>query len=191
VPDEDVEYFKPTSGRLMGSLGAIVALAVIAGVAADGLHGSDVAPILGAVFCGVLIWSAMLRPRVGLTQSALVMRNMLSEATIPLAAIDRLGLRTVLAVRAGDRRFVSAAIGRTLRSMRREAGSAPDPVANYADFIEQRIRQRMEDARSRSGIALMSEEQQALAAAVRREWAWVEIAALVVSGVGFVVALLV
>jgi hypothetical protein len=190
VADDRVEYFKPTSGRLIGGIGVMAALAIIILVGIDGLNGSDLTVILAAAFLGVLIWAAMLRPRVGLSQETLVLRNMVTEAKIPLASIERLGLRQVLAVRAGDRRFVSPAIGRSLRSMRRASGTAPDPVASYADFVEERIRHRMEDARARAGIAMMSDEQAALAAGVRREWAWLEFAALAVTGVGFVLALI-
>ena len=117
------------------------------------------------------------------------MRNMVSEARIPLAAIEQMALRQVLAVRAGDRRFVSPAIGRSLRSISKQGNAAPDPVANYADFVEQRIRTRIEGARERSGIAMTSDEQVALGSAVRLDWAWPELVGLVVTGVGFVLAL--
>jgi hypothetical protein len=190
VEDDRVEYFKPTSGRLMGVVGLLAGLAVIVLVLIDGLHGSDLAVILATAFFGVLVWAAMLRPRVGVSQDVLVLRNMVTEAKIPLAAIEQLGLRQVLAVRAGDRRFVSPAVGRSLRAMRKDAGTAPDPISNYCDFVEERIRYRMEDARARSGIALMSDEQLALASGVRREWAWPEALALVVTGVGFVLTLI-
>ena len=116
------------------------------------------------------------------------MRNMVSEAEIPLAAIEQVALRQVLAVRAGNRRFVSPAIGRSRKSISRQGYAAPDPVANYTDFVEQRIRTRMDDARARSG-ALTSDEQLALGSAVRRDWAWPELVGLVVTGVGFLLAL--
>ena len=45
----------------------------------------------------------------------LVLRNMLSTIYIPLAAIEEVAVRQVLAVRAGDKRYVCAGVGRTLR----------------------------------------------------------------------------
>jgi hypothetical protein len=185
-----VEFFKPTSGRLVGGIGVVAAVALVIGVAVDGLEGSDLAVILGTAFVGVLIWASMLRPRVGLSQEVLVLRNMVTEAQVPLVAIEQLRIRQVLAVRAGERRFVSPGIGRSLRAMRKSAGAPPDPVSSYADFVEERIRQRMDDERAKSGIALMSDEQQRLAAGIQVEWAWPELAALVLTGVGFVLALI-
>ena len=190
MAEDRVEYFKPTSGLITGSIGIVVVLAVIVVSVVDGSQGPDVAIILAAAFFGILIWAAMLRPRVGVSEEVLVLRNMVSEAEIPLASIEQLVLRQVLAVRAGDRRFVSPAIGRTLRSIRKQGAAPPDPLANYADFVEERIRTRMEGARARSGIALMSDEQLALGSAVRRVWAWPELVGLIVTGVGFVLALL-
>ena len=42
---------------------------------------------------------------------------------------------------------------------------------------------------ARSGRALTSDEQLALGSAVRRDWAWPELVGLVVTGVGFLLAL--
>ncbi len=55
--------------------------------------------------------------------------------------------------------------------------------------MEDRIRILAEEARQQAGVGLMSDEQMALAAGVRKDWAWLEIAALVVTLVGFVVTL--
>jgi hypothetical protein len=189
VAEDRVEYFKPTSGQIVGSIGIVVALAVIAVSIFDGQHGADPAVILAALFFGILTWAAMLRPRVGVSQDVLVMRNMVSDAKIPLASIEQLALRQVLAVRAGHRRYVSPAVGRSVWSMRRHGDSAPNPLANYPDFVEERIRARMDEARERSGITMMSDEQLALASDVRLDWAWPELVGLVVTGVGFGFAL--
>ena len=96
----------------------------------------------------------------------------------------------MLAVRAGNRRFVSPAVGRSLRSIRKQGYVAPDPAASYPDFVEQRIRTRIDGARARSDIALTSEEQLATGSAVRRDWAWPELVGLLVTGIGFVLSLL-
>ena len=190
MAEDHVEYFKPTSGQIIGSVGIIFGLAVIVVTLFDGMHGSDPAVILATSFLGILVWAAMLRPRVGVSQEMLVMRNMVTEVRIPLAAIEEMALRQVLAVRVGDRRFESPAIGRSLRSIVKHGNAPPDPVANYPDFVEERIRARMEGARERSGIAMKSDDQVALGSDVRLAWAWPELVGLVVTGLGFVVALL-
>ena len=161
----------------------------------------------------MLIWTSTLRPRVMVQGSFLVLRNMLSTVRIPLAAIDEVVVRQVLAVRAGEKRYVCAGVGRSLRqamkgsaAMRaREqtggltgelAGSAvaePEvrPGVIYADFVELRIRDLIQKDRERRGVARSSPEAAELAAQVRREPAWPEIVALGASLVLFVVALLV
>jgi hypothetical protein len=189
VAEDHVEYFKPTSGQIIGFIGIIVALAVIVVSVVDGVHGSDPAVIAATLFLGISVWAAMLRPRVGVSQEVLVMRNMVTEVRIPLAAIEDMALRQVLAVRVGDRRFESPAIGRSLRSIVKQGSAPPDPVANYPDFVEERIRARMESARERSRIAMKSDEQVALGSDVRLDWAWPELVGLIVTGLGIVVAL--
>lgn len=176
----EVEWFSPTSGRTLGGIGLGISLLVLVLVLADGPTGRDLTVACAAIFVAALIWATMLRPRAGLNEEDLVLRNPLSEVRVPLAAIEQLGLQQVLAVRAGDRRFVSTAVGRSLRSMRKTYGQAPDPLSNYSDFVEDRIRRAMESARARAGVALMSDEQLALADGVRRDRAWPEILALAV-----------
>jgi hypothetical protein len=188
---KDIEYFKPTSGRLLGSLGLVLVFGLIGLLVADGLQGSEVVVVLGFACLGVVIWVALLRPRVGLSGEELLLRNPVSDVLIPLVAIESVVLRQVLAVRVGERRYMSAALGRTLRTLRTTTGINPQPAHNYCDFAEERIRQRMEDARALSGITLRSVEQLALAAGVRRSWAWPELVALVVTAGGVLVALVV
>lgn len=192
MAEEVVEQFRPTSGRIMGS----AAVLLVACVVVVGLWPGDqgIAPYVawGALFGGVLAWSAMLRPRLWVTTSHLVMRNMLSTIAIPLAAIEQVAVRQVCAVRAGNRRFVSPAVGRSMAEVRRDRTAKeakPLPDIAYAEFVEDRIRFLAEEARVQAGVGLMSDEQVALAAGVHRQWAWLEIAALVVTLVGFVVTL--
>ena len=82
--------------------------------------------IAGAVLAAVLAWASMLRPALWATPDHLVMRNMLETVHVPLAAIEQLAVRQVLAVRAGDRRYVSTVVGRPLRKAMRpgRSGSA-------------------------------------------------------------------
>jgi hypothetical protein len=190
MPEEPVERFRPTSGRIMGVLAlALVAAVVVTGVL-DRQHGPPLPVVAGAVVFGALVWSAMLRPRVWITESDLVLRNMLETVSIPLAAIETVVVRQVLAVSAGDARYVSPAIGnswrQTIKSNRATERKAP--ADSYPVFVEERISRLAEDARAKRGIRRFSDEQVALAADVRRRPAWPEIVVLAVATVVFVVS---
>lgn len=192
---DTVEWFRPTSGRILGVVGLVVAGGVLALAVRYHAEESSLPLGLGSVCAGVLIWAAMLRPRVGVSSSTLILRNMLETISLPVAAVEELAIRQVLAVRVGDRRYVSPAIGKSWRTLARssvgrgrvESDRAPD----YQTFVEDRIRQLADDARARAGIRRGSPEHLALAAGVRREPAWPEIALLAVTGVGFVASLVV
>jgi len=184
-----VEYFHPTSGRVVGTVGVLGAAVLAVTVVYDGIQHGDPAVFMGAVLFGLLCWGLLLWPRVGVSETHLHLRNTFDSVTIPLAAIEQLALRTVLAIRVGEKRYISTAAGRTLRALRASAGKELDPVANYPDFIEERIRSRMNDARAREGIAVMSDEQVALAAGVRRTWNPQTVVPLGLALVGFVLAL--
>ena len=191
MSDEQPERFAPTSGRLTGVVGMLifVGLAVAGIVDRDAGFSDWVIALLAAV--AALIWAATLRPRLSLVGDDLEMRNMFETVTIPLAAIEELAVRQVLAVRVGDKRFLSPALGKTRRQLnnRPSMGGAmagklrsrpadERTIVNYPDFVEERIRQRMQDARDRLGIRAFSDEQRALAEQVRRVPAIPEIVAL-------------
>jgi hypothetical protein len=190
VADQDVEYFKPTSGRVVGILGVLGALALIVIVLLDGTAGGDLTLIWAATGFGVLVWASVLRPRVGVSSQHLVLRNLASTVTIPLGAVERLVVRQFLAVRVGGKRYVSPALGRNVRPRRRHAwpGSVPDrapdlssdPAKNYCDFVEERIRHRIAEVEPALGPP----------APVVRRWAWPELIAMVVAATGLVVTLL-
>lgn len=191
--DEPVERFHPTSGRIMGTIALVLAAAVVVIGVLDREHGFPLPVVLGAVVFGILVWAAMLRPRVWATGDELVMRNMLNTAHIPLAAIEQVAVRQVLAVSAGERRFVSPAIGRSLRQTLKSNRASGQPTAteSYPVFVEERISQLADDARTQRGVRRFSEEQVALGADVRTTWAWPEIVGLVGFGVAFLVSLFV
>ena len=184
---DGVERFRPTSGRLTGAV-LIVAGSVVAVLAL--IDPSEVAPVVGVtgVLAALLGWAAALRPRVSLVGDDLELRNMLDTVTIPVAAIEELAVRQVLAVRVGEKRFTSPAVGRRRKSLLKGGASVqsdteavtakPDTEQSYAEFVEERIRQRMDDVRARTGVRRGSDEQQALAAGVRRAPAWPEIIGL-------------
>jgi hypothetical protein len=196
---EDVaerQVFRPTSGRVFG----VLALLVGVGLAVIGLtSGSDgvVWPLVAVgVFVAVLAWAAMLRPVVIVEGDRLVLRNMVDTVRIPLAAVEEVVVRQVLAVRVGERRFTSAAIGRTRRQIRRDdklpgAGRDRSPVElaenSYGMYVEDQIRTLAKQARDRLGVAQFSDEQERLAGEVTKTPAVPEIAGLAVPALALVV----
>ncbi len=192
MADAAVEKFRPTSGRVMGVIGLALAATIVAVALIDRDQDIPAYVVWVVLFVGVVIWAAMLRPLVWVTASRLVFRSMLSTISMPLAAIEHVVVSQVLAVRVGDRRYVSASIGKPLREqMRRGREEAPTPAESYGAFVETRIHHLAEEARAQAGIKRYSDEQVALAGQVHRAWAWPEVAALAISAVGFVVSLVV
>lgn len=191
--NDDEIQFRPTSGRVMGSVAVIAAVVVLVIAVAD--PGSVPVPLAAAVaLFAVLAWASMLWPRVSLTADDLVLRTMVERQRLPLAAIEDLAVRQVLAVRVGDKRYVSSALGKPLRKAlgigTRKDDDKPASEVDYVDHVEQQIRDRMEQARARAGVALLSDEQLALAAGVRREPAWLPIALISGAALALVIAIL-
>ena len=193
MAEDVVETFRPTSGRVMGFLALALVVTLLVTAAWPGDQGFAPYVVWGLLFGAVVAWSAMLRPRLWATGSDLVLRNMVTTTYVPLAAIDDIAVRQVLAVRAGDRRYVSPVIGRKLRELtplRQDKDGTTPATMPYPLFVEDRIHHLCERARSQEGIANMSDEQLARADDVRREWAYPEIVAMVITGLGFVASLL-
>ncbi len=175
MQQQPVETFHATSGRVTAVLVLVLAGVVVVLGLVD--PGSVAAPVVaGAVLAAVLAWASMLWPALWVTREDLVMRNMLETVRVPLAAVEQLAVRQVLAVRAGDRRYVSTVVGRPWHKAVRghRAGNAPAEGVSttdvpYADFVEQRLHLLTEQARTTAGVRSLSDEQAALAAGVRRE----------------------
>ena len=187
-----VERFRPTSGRIIGTVGMLIAAAVVVIGVVDREQGFSLPVVFAALFLGILAWAAMLRPGLWATQDELVLRNMLETVHIPLGAIEQVAVRQVLAVSAGEQRYLSPAVGRSRKQAlqaNRSSDAEANPAESYPAFVEERISRLAEDARARRGIALLSDEQLGLARGVRRRPAWPEIIGLAVSAVGFVVSL--
>ncbi|MDO9495358.1 MAG: hypothetical protein Q7J48_06630 [Nocardioides sp.] len=185
MSDVQPERFVPTSGRVLGVLGVVLAATLVGFALVDRNSGFADWGIALSALVGVLTWAAVLRPRVSLVDEYLELRNMLETVHIPLAAIEDLALRQMLVVRSGDKRFVCPALGKSRRRLHGRAalgyGTVAEPAptgVDYADYIEQRIRQRMSEERTAKGVRPGSAEQQALASGVRRQPAWPEIVAL-------------
>jgi len=211
TPEEGVERFAPTGGRVIGVLGLVLAAGIgLMWLAARDDVSTSVAAAAPVV--GVLAWTALLRPRVSASRETLHLRNMLETIHVPLAAVDEIVVRQVLAVRVGEKKLVSPAVGRKLRKVLRAPRPAPfmgpnlpesldDSVGpssgtervqtdiDYVDHVEGRLRDLVSEARARHGITRYSDEAEALARDVRRVPAWPEIAALVLTTGLFVLTL--
>ena len=195
--DEVVERFHPTSGQVTGWMTVVVAAAVVvAGLAYLG-DGFPAWVIGAALLTGVLAWAAMLRPALWATHEHLVMRNLAETVHIRLAAVEEMAVRQVLAVRAADRRWVSTVVGRswrkavTTRKAGGAAGEAPRDEMPYADFVENRLHELVDSARTSAGVRAGSQEQLALPDAVRREPAWLPLGLIAASALVLVVAVVV
>jgi hypothetical protein len=192
VGDDVVEKFRPTSGRITGLLALAMVTAIVLVGLLDQEQGFPPSVVWAALVVGVVVWCAMLRPRLWVTSSDVVMRNMFSTVWVPLVAIEQIIVRQVVAMRAGDKRYVSPAVGKSWRqTLKSSKEPKPGATQSYPAFVEDRLHQLAEEARARAGVTLMSDEQLAAAAGVRRSWAWPEIAALAVTLVGFVVTVII
>jgi hypothetical protein len=212
---EEVQTFRATSGRVTGALGVALS-AVLAVLFVVSEKPSVAVPgVLGCAFFGVLVWAAMLRPRVSATSDELRLTTMFESATIPLAAVENVLVRRYLLVRAGGRKYICPAIGRSLRKtvrneMRWNGGTqilSPglqagdklgslqteakgDPELAYADFVEQQITQLADTDRARRGIEARSEEEYELGSQAVRRRAWPVIGLLAVLAAAFLLSLL-
>lgn len=191
-----VERFHATSGRVIGWLTVVIAAGITVAGVSNLRDGFSPAVVAGAVLAGALAWASMLRPALWVRDAdVLVMRNMFETVELRLAAVEELALRQFLAVRAADRRWVSPVVGRSWRrSMtggRGSSSSGGGAVADmaYPDFVEDRLRALVENARTAAGVRPGSAEQLALPDAVRRQPAWPVIAVVLASLLALVVAL--
>ena len=176
------EKFPPTSGRVVGVLAVLLAVALMVYAIVDGEDGLGAPYAWGAAFAAILSYAALLRPAVRVDSGGLVLRNMLDTNVIPLAAIEEVAVRQVLAVRAHEKRYVSPAIGSSfLRTIRPRTDRSGERELTYPDYVRDRILHLADGARRRAGSGEV--------APVSREWAWPEIAALVVTAVGLVVSI--
>ncbi len=206
--DTTVEKFAPNGGTAMAVVGGVVVLAFVVFWVID----MDSVPLwvpAVALFGGMVLYTSSVRPRVIVKGRDLVFRNMLSTTYLPLASIEELAVRQVMAVRAGGKRYVCSGAGRPLRQAmkgsamqraREQMGglhgemakaAVREPGMSYADFIEIRVEELVKQDRIRRGIKRYSPEADELAGEIRRELAWPEIAALVATAAFLVVAVLV
>lgn len=192
--ERGVEWFQPTSGTIVGWLGVATGVVMVALSFGWGLtEGFSLPGFAGGLLLALAAWVTMLRPRVGLDRSDLVVRGMVSTTRLPVGAIESVVARQVLAVWVGGKRYVSAAVGHSYRDIarsRRQRHDDPallrqnakhsDPI--YADHVVTMITERARLVRSEAGGDLKT-PLPVEPGGVRRSWAWPEIAALVVLAV--------
>jgi hypothetical protein len=213
-PAEEIQRFRPTNGRVMGVVGILLCVFVAVVLVAYESAAVAVPGVVGAAFVALLVWLAMLRPSVSASSTELTMRTLFETVWIPLASVDTVIVRRYLLVRSGGQKYICPAISRPLRrtvrnemrwggqqlmnpglSEERLGGSmktdVKDQGISYPDFVEQQIAALAANDRARRGIAERSEEEYELGSQVVRRTAKLELAALGVLALAFVVALVV
>jgi hypothetical protein len=177
-----VEKFPPTSGRVMGTVAVGLSLAVMLYALFDGEGGFEAPVAWGAAFAAIVSYAALLRPAVRVERDELVLRNMIDTHHIPLAAVDEVAVRQVLAVKVDERRYVSPAIGHSfMRTVRPRTERSGDRSFTYQDYVRDRLLDLADGARRRLAGAE--------APAARRAWAVPEIAGLTLTLLGLVVTI--
>jgi hypothetical protein len=182
----EVEKFHSSGSRILGGLGIALAVAFAVALGSDGLHGND-----GLLLCltglgAVLVWAALVRPQLRLAGDRLVVRDMLASVSFPLAAVEAVEARQVVVLKAGGRKFISAAVSKSLYAVLKDnRGVVRDPKA-YPNFVENRIWSRAEDERAKLGL-----QRGEVPLDLRREPAWPELTLLALFAVGVVVFLVV
>ena len=188
---DGLEKYRSGGGQVSGMVGllatALVAVLVLVDYPSGGWK-----ILLGCAFVGLGVWAALLRPVVVLSGERVLLRGIASEVSIPLAAVEGVVVSQFVVVRAGASSWSCPGVGRNRRQIRRLAGAptSPDPTDVYtgrvANQMVARLEQRAEDERAKLGIALMSDEQVALADDVRRVWSWPLLAALAALGLALI-----
>lgn len=212
-PTAGIQRLRPNNGRAMGVLGLLLCLFVAVMLVVSETPSMAVPGVLACLIAAVLVWMALLRPSVAVSETHLYLRTLFESVRIPLASVDTVVVRRYLLVRSGGQKYICPAISRPLRrtvrkEMKWSGQSAMQPGAAlerlgdglqtevkeehdiaYADFVEQRILGLAANDRARLGIEERSEAEYELGAQVVRRTAWLEIGVLAALAVAFVVTL--
>ena len=218
MPDRqagELQRFRPTNGRFTGVLGLLLCGSVGAGFVLYEPPRGALIGVIACAFVAVLMWMALLRPSVSASDTELRLRTLFENVSIPLASVDTVVVRRYLLVRSGGQKYICPAISRSLRKtvrteMKWRGGASPLSIGpsperlgglhtevqdqyelSYPDFVEQRITHLAANDRARRGIEERSEEEYELGSQVVRRTAWLELGALAVLAVAFVVVLVV
>ena len=191
MAQDGLEILRSGGSRVMGYVGVLLGLAVVVMVLVDGYQSNEWKVLAGCALLGFACWVVLIRPTVALTADRLLVRSMVSEAWLPLASVEEVRISQFVVVRAGGRTWSSTGLGRNRHQVLRLGRGDANPRTEKSDLVEDRIRQGADDARARAGIQRLSDEQFALAAGVRRSWAWPVIAILAMLAAVFLVGFLV
>jgi hypothetical protein len=119
-PDGPLERF-PCSSRVIGLI-SVVALAVaVVVVLTSGLSVTRAAVLAGAVLLALGVWLTMVRPAVHLYRDHLLVRNALTDISIPWHLVEAVEVRQVLVIRTDERTVHGLAVGRSARKQIRAA----------------------------------------------------------------------
>ncbi len=198
-----VERFKPTSGLMVGYAGLAIS-AFLLGYVVLGVRSLDGLRIaVGAVLFALVVWTTQLRPRATAYTDRVVLKNIVRDSHVPLAAVDEIALGQTLTLWVGDERYVCIGIGSSFRehvrsrrnreqtlgtsrltefALRSERANTDERAMSYQAFVVTRLEDLVERARR--------DLRGAPAGAPRRVWAWPEVSALAVTSLAFVVLLL-
>jgi hypothetical protein len=199
---EPVDRFHPTSGVFLGWLCIAVGVAIVVYLVVNAQTVLGLRIGLACLLAVAVVWATLLRPRAVAYADRLVLRNSVSDTSVPLHQIDSATVRQTLSVFVQGKRYVCIGISKSRRNLygRKKRGAAavfgieqvdahtiggvqPKGV-RYESWVETRIEVLARDAKE----AVRSHRIEPLPAVVR-DWAWPEIIAMVVLGGAFLVSL--
>jgi hypothetical protein len=205
--EQPVERFKPTTGVVVGWVGLVLAVLTM-GYALVTWHSvGGVRTALGAAFLAVLVWATQLRPRVTAYRRHLVVHGPVRDTAIPYSRIGEVTMGQTLNIRANGRRYVCVGIGRSVgmdvRQRLRATGGDGLLGLNRVSRVSDLSGQATPSAASQHSMSypdfVLTRLTDLVAAAprfddevedVRHAPAVPEVVALAVTGVAFVLSLL-
>lgn len=127
VPSRPLQRF-PCSSRTTGFV-ALAGLAVaVVFVLIDGDNVAHWAVVTALVLLGLGVWLTMIRPAVNAHEDHVLVRNALSDTSVPWHLVESVELRQVLVIRTEDKTVHGIAVGRTARQQlkqRRQGSKSP------------------------------------------------------------------
>lgn len=141
------QSYGPSSGTVAGWSGIVLAGGVVAVLLATERSVGGVRSALAVAIVAVVVWCYLLRPRIVVRPTTLLLRNAFADWEIPLSSIQEVSVRTVTGVYTAERRYDGIAVGRTVRSiLRSQAGGASDETA---DLVTRQVTRAAATARER------------------------------------------
>lgn len=207
---EPVERFRPTTGALVGWVGIALAVLLIGYLATTERSVVGLRVGLGVAFAAVLVWATQLRPRATAYPRHLRLHGSVRDVYLPYAVVNQVSMGQTLNVWAGRRRFVCVGIGRPIgyemrqrvrshghggllggnRSYQFVGRAETTQVRNVGGSYDAFVLDRINDLVSAARKAAERDGAEPVDLAVRRRLAVPETVALAVTGIGFLVSLL-